>query len=147
MISSKRQKRFSQNQKQADEIVNRQIRLSFFNKLTQKLPTKVGGAAISALVVLHFVSQFIFFQNDYVRDEIAPPEIKREQIVEVKEITLEPETVKPDVVINPEQGFDAPIIVQPESKEDSPLKTVKKKQPRETKAERLRRAERLLTGV
>ena len=137
MISRKKEKRFHHNQIQADEAAKSHFRLSFLSKLTQRFPAKVGGAAISALIVLHFVSQFIFFQNENIS-----PKTENEQIVEIKP---EYEPAKPDVVIIPKST--APIIAQPERKA-APFRKVAKKKPRgESKAERLRRAERLLTGA
>ena len=142
MISRKKEKRFHHNQIRADETAKPHIRLSFLSKLTQRFPAKVGGAAISALIVLHFVSQFIFFQNENVQDENISPKIENGQIVEIKP---EYESAKPDVVTIPKPT--APIIAQPERKTAPFRKVAKKKQRGESKAERLRRAERLLTGA
>lgn len=113
--------------------------MSFFSKLTERVPAKVGGAVISALIVLHFLSQFIFFQNEIVQDEIAPPKIENVQIAEIKP---EYEPAKPDVVIMPEPV--APPSIAKAERKASPLpkKTVKKKQSRESKAGRLRRTNR-----
>lgn len=139
MKSRKKIIRFSQKQNESDKADNRQDRLSFFNKLTQPLPAKVGGAAISALIVLHFISQFVIFQNERVQDEVAMPKIESRQIAEVKP---EYEPVKPDIVKTPDNG-DSPAIAQPERKSSPlPKKTIRKKQPRESKSERPRRAER-----
>ena len=141
MISRKKEKRFHHNQMQAEDSKSH-FRLSFLSKLTQKFPAKVGGAAISALIVLHFVSQFIFFQNEDVQNENISPKTENEQIVEIKP---EYEPAKPDVVTIPKPT--APIIAQPERKAASFRKVAKKKPRGESKAERLRRAERLLTGA
>jgi type IV secretory pathway VirB10-like protein len=141
MISRKKEKRF--NQRKADEIINPHAGLSFFSKFTQRFPAKVGGAAISALIVLHFVSQFIFFQNESVPDENTMPKIENEQVFEIKP---ESEPIKPSVVVSPKRPATAPII-QPEPKAAPVRKTIKKKEPVESKTERLRRAERILTGV
>jgi type IV secretory pathway VirB10-like protein len=142
MISRNKEKRFNHNQIRADETAKSDIRLSFLSKLTQRFSAKVGGAAISALIVLHFVSQFIFFQNENVQNENIPPKIENEQIVEIKK---EYEPTKPDVVTTLKPT--APIIAQPERKTVPFRKVAKKKQRGESKAERLRRAERLLTGA
>jgi|GEM_PF-3193760 len=142
MLSRKKEKRFHHNQIQAEEDSKSHLQLAFLSKLTQRFPAKVGGAAISALIVLHFVSQFIFFQNEDVQNENIPPKIENEQIVEIKP---KYEPTKPDVVIIPKPT--APIIAQPERKTASFRKVAKKKQRGESKAERLRRAERLLTGA
>lgn len=136
MRSKKKVTRFNQIQRQADDAANQQINLSFFSKLTGKVPAKVGGAVISALIVLHFVSQFIFFQNEIVQDEIALPKIENARIVEIKP---EYEPAQPDVVPMPEPV--ARLLIAQRKAERLP-RTVKKKQPREFKAERLRRTER-----
>jgi hypothetical protein len=142
MLSRKKEKRFHHNLIQAEEDSKSHFRLSFLSKLTQRFPAKVGGAAISALIVLHFVSQFIFFQNEDVQNENISPKTENEQIVEIKP---EYEPAKPDIVTIPKPT--APIIAQPERKA-APFRKVAKKKPRgESKAERLRRAERLLTGA
>lgn len=146
MISRKKETRFRQKLRQPDETVQPQASLSFLNKLTQRFPAKVGGAAISALIVLHFVSQFIFFQNDNAPVEITAPKIENEQIVEIKP---EKEPVKSDITALPAEAVPAaPAVVEPVPAAAPPLqKSVKKKQSRESKTERLRRAERILTGV
>jgi hypothetical protein len=128
--------RFSQKQRELDELANQQAHLSFFSKLTRRLPAKFGGAVISALIVLHFVSQFIFFQNETVQDEIAPLKIENEQIVEIKP---DYEPAQPGVVTMPELVARLPIA---QRKAERLPKTVKKKQPREAKVERLRPADR-----
>jgi type IV secretory pathway VirB10-like protein len=142
MLSRKKEKRFHHNQKQANEAAESHFRLSFLSKLTQRFPAKVGGAAISALIVLHFISQFIFFQNEDVQNENISPKIENEQIVEIKP---EYEPAKPDIVTIPQPI--APKVAQPERKTAPFQKVAKKKQRGESKAERLRRAERLLTGA
>lgn len=151
MISRKKTTRFSQKQRQSNEPVSQPARLSFFSKLAQRFPAKVGGAAISALIVLHFVSQFIFFQNENVQDEIAPPKIEIEQVVENEQfVEMKPEYVpaKPDAVTMSSKPHVAPPAAALPGRKAAPLpKTVKKKQPRESRAARLRRAEKILTGV
>jgi hypothetical protein len=136
MRSRKKVTRFSQKQRELDELANQQAHLSFFSKLTARVPTKVGGAVISALIVLHFVSQFIFFQNEIVLDEIALPKIENAQIVEIKP---EYKPAQPDVVTMPESVARLPIA---QHKAERLPRTVKKKQQRESKAERLRRTDR-----
>lgn len=137
MRSRKKVTRFSQKQRDLDELANQQAHLSFFTKLKGKIPAKVGGAVISALIVLHFLSQFIFFQNEIVQDEIALPKIENVQIAEIKP---EYEPAQPDVVTMPEPAARLPFAQRKAS--PLPKKTVKKKQSRESKAERLRRTNR-----
>ncbi|MDQ4122465.1 MAG: hypothetical protein M3209_13585 [Acidobacteriota bacterium] len=143
MTGRKRERSFNQNQLSADEVVKSRFRLSFFNKLRQRFSAKVGGAAILALIVLHFVSQFIFFQNENAPNEITPPEIENKQIVEIKP---ESEPAKPSYVTTPEP-VTAPRSAPQERKPAPSPKVTKKKLPRESKAERLRRTEKILTGV
>jgi type IV secretory pathway VirB10-like protein len=138
MISRKKEIRFRQKQRQANKATE-QAGLSFFSKLTQRLPAKIGGVALSALIVLHFVSQFIFFQNEIIPDEITALQIENEQIVEIKR---EYEPVKSDVVTMLEP-IAPPPIAQPERKASALPKTVKRKQPRAAKTERPRRADRI----
>jgi cell division protein FtsN len=142
-------KRFNQNQGQAIEAVEPGIRPFVLRKLSRKNQT-IAGAAILAIIVLHFAAQFIFFQSEKPAPEI---EAISRQSVEIEsenqpgpEIETESEARKPDVVAMPEK---APLNVQPEPKTaPSQQQTlIRKKEPRESKTERLRRAERLLTGV
>lgn len=142
MISRKKEKGFNQNQIQAGKGRESHFRLSFFSKLTQKFPAKVGGAAISALIVLHFVSQFVFFQDENVQNGKILPKTENEQLVEIEK---EYEATKPVVVTTPETH--TPPTAQSERRTAPSRKIIKKKQSRESKAERLKRAERLLTGA
>ncbi|HEX9961887.1 MAG TPA: hypothetical protein VGB00_13210 [Pyrinomonadaceae bacterium] len=140
-------KRFNQNQSQAFEAVEAAIRPSVLRKLTRRNQT-IAGAAILAIIVLHFAAQFIFFQSEKPSPEI---EAISRQSVEIEaenepnpEIEIESEAEKPDVVTMPEK---APANVQPEPRIAPTQTLIRKKEPRQSKAERLRRAERLLTGV
>lgn len=141
-------KRFNQNQAQASEAVESSIRPPVRRKLTRRNQT-IAGAAILAIIILHFVSQFIFFQDEKPSPEIEAISRQSVEIESENEPNLEIETKsearKPDVVTMPEK---APLNVQPEPKIAPSQQTlIRKKEPRESKAERLRRAERLLTGV
>lgn len=144
MISRKKVINFSQRQRELDELANQQARLSFFSRLTQRIPAKIVGAVISALIVFHFVSQFIFFQNEIDPNEVTAPKIESAQLGEIKP---EHEPVQPDVAAMPEP--DAVVMPEPVAqpiaarrKAEPPPRTVKKKQPRESKATAPRRAER-----
>lgn len=121
-----------------------------------KYPYTIIGAIILAIGVSHFVLQISYIQTENLQSaetaaanniEIAPPvkqiitiEPEQVEVKKIKVITI-PETVKPEVV--------KPVPIRP--KESIPArKTVRKKEvkeARETRAERLRRAERILTGV
>ena len=110
-----------------------------------------AGAAILVIIILHFVSQFMFFQSEKTSQEI---EAINHRSVEIKPeiepsgaIETEGETKKPEVADIP-NAAPAPVV-QPQSKPAPPPSRVviKKKEPRESRAERLRRAEKLLTGI
>ena len=143
-------KSFNQNQGQAVEPVESSIRPFVLRKLTRRNQT-IAGAAILAIIVLHFAAQFIFFQSEKPSPEI---EAISRQSIEIEpenepnlEIETQSEARKPDVVAMPEKA--APNV-QPEPKiaPPQPQQTlIRKKEPRESKSERLRQAERLLTGV
>lgn len=123
-------------------------------RVTNKLHIRpsLAGAAILAVIVLHFVvSQFISFESrkeSSVAEVISQPDI---------EISTEYEAKKLDVAVAPKVVQAAPVtsISQSEANDDEvelKRETVKqplarKKEPRESRAERLRRAEKLLTGV
>lgn len=141
-------KRFNQNRRQVNGTGESNVRPSFLSKPAQRHYTK-AGAAILAVIVLHFVSQFIFFQNEKLSPEI---EALSQQSVEIKaenepdvEIETESGAKKPEVAEVPDAAVSP--TVQSEPKIIAPSRIVKKKETRETKAERLRRAEKFLTGI
>ncbi len=133
---------------------------------------KIAGAAVLVVLVAHFIWQFSFIQNEYLRAaetsaEAAQPVVSSAeanaapQIAETKnEFSPPPNTIdfaaKSPEITNPETDEDEktpkPIkIVQPAGKRqtetDRNVKSApKNKLPRETASERLRRAEKLLTG-
>ncbi|MDQ3800943.1 MAG: hypothetical protein M3384_16090 [Acidobacteriota bacterium] len=108
-----------------------------------------AGAAIFVIIVLHFVSQFIFFQSEKV---LPKTEALNRQSVEIKPEN-KPEINKPETAVTakkPEAAVSIPTVapvVQPQPASAPSRIMIKKKEPRESKAERLRRAERLLTGI
>jgi hypothetical protein len=141
---------FKQNQIQTRKVGESNTRLSFFSNRTRKRYSK-AGAAILAIIILHFVSQFIFLQNENYESErvsaknedIRDNKQNNEQNVEIK---TEYEARDSGIIQMP-----VPAAVPPTFRrkpETAPSQTViKKKEPRESRAERLRRAERILTGV
>jgi cytoskeletal protein RodZ len=140
-------KKFNQNQKQTSNIGESNIRPSVLSKLTRRNNT-IAGAAILAVIVLHFVSQFVFFQGENPAPKIEAinqpiAEIKSEN-APVAEIKTESEAKKPEIADAPDA---IPPIVQPEPKNAPSRVVIKKKESRESRAERLRRAERILTGI
>ena len=142
--------RYKQNQIQANKVDESNIRSSFLRKPMRKHYSK-AGAAILAIIILHFVSQFIFLQNENYESEqvsaktegIRNNEQNNEQNVEVK---TEYEARDSGIIQTP-----VPVAVPPTARrkpEIAPLqKIINKKEPRESRTERLRRAERILTGV
>lgn len=135
-------KRFNQTRIQTKEIGKTNIRALSTSKSKRVYYAKIG-TAIFAIIVLHFAAQFIFFnsknlqgENTFAKTENEP--IKRHSA----EIKTEYKAINSDVVTTP-----APPVIQREGKIAASPVAEKKKQPRETRAERLRRAEKLLTGV
>lgn len=126
------------------------MRLSFLNKLTLNHYT-IAGAAIFAIIVVHFVLQFTFIQSENFRSALTsiPPEPIKEKSVEIKtvndEIKTNNEPIKLDIVTIPKTA--ASTFPPPQRKTLISQTIVKKKEPRESRAERLRRAEKILTGV
>lgn len=134
---------FNSKQAPANQAEKRTLQSSFVGKLRKKFPTKLG-AAVFALIVLHFAAQLILF-----RSENESPKIENDSIVEVEtkyDVRTSGVEEMPDVLV----PSAIPASVQAEPRTVTPpvqKVTVKKKEPAESKAERLRRAERILTGV
>lgn len=99
------------------------------------------GLFVSAIALTHFAVQMSFIQNENFRAAVAPP---LEPAVKVQTKPVEPRKI--EVVKVPE-------AVQPVSSRrreiapPAPTQPNRKKIARETRAGRLRRAERILTGV
>jgi hypothetical protein len=120
------------------------------------------GTAIFSIIILHFVWQFAFFQNAELRSEkITPPnlanktnvaaeinavEVKTNAEVKAVEGKTEQAAKKPERVKAAAAVPVAPVI-RAEPKIAPAKMIIKKKEFRESTAERLRRAEKLLTGV
>lgn len=107
----------------------------------------LGAMAIFALIIIHFASQFIFFRNE--KPSLNTGSIN-EQSVEVK---TENEAKKPDIIKTPGDDEEetavatAPPNNQPEPRFAPSRAIIRKKESRESKSERLRRLEKVLTGV
>ena len=139
-------KKYNQNTNQPNEAGKSNLQPPFISKPTRKLYIK-AGAAIFAIIILHFVSQFIFIQNEKLESEITSAATEIEQSsesIKSTEIKTEDKTKTSEIVKAP---VPAAPIVQPETKIAPSRTVIKKKEPRESRAERLRRAERILTGV
>jgi type IV secretory pathway VirB10-like protein len=105
----------------------------------------VAGAAILVIIILHFVSQFIFVQSEKTSQKI---EAISHQSVEVmpENAEVETESAARQPEAEPVPDVDVPEV-QPETKTVQTRVVIKKKETRESRTERLRRAEKLLTGV
>jgi hypothetical protein len=126
------------------------------NSLTEnkgKRPYKIA-AAILAVLVLHFAWQFSFVQKEntqvaedslnFVRLDVLPVEsLLKEKTVESGTDSTAKKTEAENV-----SKSGVPIKYSPPAYKStrSAVKTVKKKTAREPRSERLRRAEKLLTG-
>jgi type IV secretory pathway VirB10-like protein len=147
-------KGFKQNRRRANEAGESNARPAFLSKPAQRNYTKIG-AAILMVIVLHFVSQFVFFRDEKPAPQLeavtSPSvEIKADDVPAV-EIETESEAKTADVAEAPnDNDAEAPDAaqpgVQPEPR-NAPSRIVRKKESRESRAERLRRAERILTGI
>ena len=127
-----------------------------FAKKPKKKRHKLAATAIFAIFVLQFVWQFSFIQSEKLRNvEKNLNEIQLEELpAKIIEKSVEVETVfvekKAEIVIPPKNAI--PIVYRqaenkPMQAENKPTQVeIKKKPSRETKMERLRRAEQLLTG-
>ncbi len=126
---------------QADEIDKSDIGSSFSSLLVQRHQT-IAGATIFAIIIILFISQFIFFQSENHQNEIISAKIENEQSDEVK---TGYEARELDIVTMPVPPVKPIVKREPRT---VPVRTViKKKELRNSKAGRLRRAERILTGV
>lgn len=142
-------KQFNQNQGHTNESGEAIIRPTFFSKSAHKHNAGIV-AAIFAVIILHSVFQFIFFRSEEISlkaeafsGQIAEIKAEKEQRVEVEnesEIAMK----KPDIV---KMSNAAAPTFQPEPKIVRSRVVIKKKEVRLSEAQRLRRAERLLTGV
>ncbi len=141
-------KRFNQNQIQTTRFGELKIRPSFLSKPTRKHYSK-AGAAILAIIILHFVSQFIFFQSEKFESERTSAKTENERNNEQNdeqdvEIKTEYDARNSAIVTT---SAPVPSTVQRDTKIAPSRSVIKKKEQRESRAERLRRAERILTGV
>jgi len=128
------------------EKANNQSRLS---KTIFKRRNAIGIVAILAIGVLHFVFQISFIQSEKTQVAENPVKIETisEQPAEIKPAEIKPaefEVKKADIILPPKP---APQIKQRQT-EIAPAKPqLKKKDSAPTKSERLRRAEKILTGI
>jgi len=144
VINNFAEKRFIQKrQAKSDKIVLQKPR----SKKIFKWQNAVAVAAIFAVGVLHFT-----FQMSFISREVG----KSRPAVEVPPVTIEPVHVAPLQTTPGEfevKKTDAPLkksvpAINPQQSEVAPVKPQpKKKEAVESRAARLRRAEKLLTGI
>lgn len=122
------------------------------NSLSKKVfqwRSAVAVAAILAIGVLHFA-----FQMTFINREVG----KNRPVIEVPPVKIEPARVEPIIIAPTEfeaKKVKAPLapkagrtVIKQRAVEFAPLKAQpKKKDAFESRAERLRRAEKILTGV
>lgn len=114
-------------------------------RLKSRIQTAFFGTAIIAIIILHLVSQVAFFQSENLNaDKLSPKsvEIKNQYETEKPDIATIPDTV-PSVEQNDEQFEPKAVAKQPMVRQT----VVRKKESRESKSERLRRLEKVLTGA
>lgn len=102
------------------------------------------GAAIFTLFTLHFtVSQFIALEGNVREDSVS-------KLIEKEPVIIEPEneakTTTDSVAAQPETTSAVKIAAKKEVVKEAETVS-RKKAPRESRAERLRRVERILTGI
>ena len=125
-----------------------------FNQIPKEAGRKVkkheliAGAAIFLFILLHFVSPFIFTRNESPANEITS--LKTEKTENKQSAPIETEYKTEGKTQNKQESaktikVPAPVAIQPKIAPRSMSK--KKEPPRESRAERLRRAERILTGA
>lgn len=115
-----------------------------FSKRIFKWRNAVAMAAILAVGVLHFVFQISFIETEKMHIAESPVKIERvgEQTAETKPVEFSAKKIE---VVMPEKT--APAIRQRQSEVAPSKPQFKKKDSVEPRAARLRRAEKLLTGI
>ncbi len=138
-------KSFNQNRIQADKVEKTNTRASFFSKITQKSHA-IAAAIIFAVIVLHFASQFVFFQTE--DDQRADFQAKKSSSITetLRNVQIEPEYDAENLKIAAMPESNLETAVKSKIKTAPSRTAVKKVEPRESKTERLRRAEKILTG-
>jgi serine/threonine protein kinase len=141
---------FRQNSIQSDDLKNNlpPQRISGKSRQTRY---KIAGGAILAMIILHFVWQFSFIQSEKLRvvETLVTP-VQPEKLLPDVKTAKQTVAVKPDLVAENSAPINSEKIVQPTTVRQSEIKSApvmpKKKAILESKNDRLRRAEKLLTG-
>jgi hypothetical protein len=136
-------KKFTQNREETKKTEKKHRRL-FAGKSLRKHEV-IAGVAISVFAFLHFVSPFILTENKVTSTEL-PPVVTENKVSLTIEPNIEPKNA--DIVKPPSVPVSRTAQTEA-TKSSSPGAMTKKKQQtsRESRAERLRRAERILTGA
>lgn len=146
----------AQTNKSTDSAAN--IEMSFWKKLTRRRNRKIAGAAaIFAIIVFHFTSQFVFFRSENlspsVTGDVSQPvaesktEVRREALIKTPEYEVKPPTsVKVQPIVQPKEAV---TVTTTTTKTRIAIKKreMQPEQRRDSRADRLRRAEKMLTGV
>jgi hypothetical protein len=145
-------KRINQNQIRIKKAGTSNARASFFSKPSQRHYTK-AGAAILAIIVLHFVSNFIFFRGENLQSEQAAVKPENEQVTQIQSAVDQNRVAKQSEIkdINIKTTPAAVLPTVREQPTETPARRAPKKKAsrenRESNTERLRRAEKILTGI
>lgn len=130
--------------------MNRVINISLIKKISGNR-NKIALAGILVVAILHSVGQLTFIQNESLRSEELAAQMENS---ESREITAEIEQPAQVIDNKPEADELRTIKVSEVSENTKSHRRIeaaapqtKKKSARETKEARLRRAERILTGV
>lgn len=149
-----------QNRIQTIESRSANIQLPFLSKPTRKIYFKAGAVALA--VILHFASQFFLFQSKNIESDVAlaqteyKPNNKPNNKPSDKSNNRRGAAIKKQSKAKSSdvKKTSAPAIAAAPSvvrrKQEAPAAsrtTPKKKDFRESRAERLRRTERFLTGA
>jgi DNA-binding response OmpR family regulator len=136
-------KKYNQNQIQTDNVNKSGIR-----------PLLISGA-IFTVCVIHFISQITFFQRENILTKEDFPRTENQQSVKTETRNQQSlKTEKQYEAINDAKTLDIETKIGKVASDVAPKTKIvpsrigmKKQERRESRAERLRRAERILTGV
>ena len=135
-------KRDNQNRISANKIRQSKDR-QLLTGVSAKRNQAIAGAIIFVVIVLHFVSQFVFFPRENFQNQITSAKTGVQENAKIKTAAG---TKNSDTGATPIPA--APITQQMPKTPATPRAVIKKKEPaRQSRAERLRRAEKILTGV
>lgn len=133
--------------------MNEAMKTSFLKKLSNKRQMLIL-AGILAVAIVHSVVQLSFIQSEYLRSAELTAQVEgvkfEELTVETKQPGAQIIDVKPEEYkVRKVKVVTIPEYVQPVARRQAETRApqTKKKVVRETRTARLRRAEKILTGV